>query len=116
MAKRQSGEREAYWRDQVRRQTSSGLSVRRFCEDAGLSEPSFYAWRRRLAERDRPAPGSEFLPVILTPHMASSGSRITIELRGGRLMHLPETIATERIVALVRGLEADSTQASEVTP
>ena len=116
MAKWRSGEREAVWRGHVDRQTSSGLSVRRFCEENGLSEPSFYAWRRRLAERDWPASGSEFLPVILTPHMASSGSRITIELRGGRLMHLPETMAIERIVALLGGLEADSTQGSEVTP
>jgi len=28
----------------------SGLSVRKFCKQEGLSEPSFYAWRRKLAD------------------------------------------------------------------
>ena len=111
MAKQRNGEREAFWRQQVRGQAASRLSVRRFCEEKGLSEPSFYAWRRTLAQRDQAIQASEFVPVLLTPHVASSSSRITIELRGGRVVHLPETMATERVVALLRGLEA-----SEVTP
>ena len=111
MAKQRRGEREAFWREQVRRQAASRLSVRRFCEEKGLSEPSFYSWRRTLAQRDQAIQVPEFVPVVLTPHVASSSSRITIELRGGRGVHLPETMATERVVALLRGLEA-----SEVMP
>ncbi len=37
-----------YWRSLIRRQDSSGLTVSAFCERAGVSEPSFYSWRRRL--------------------------------------------------------------------
>lgn len=110
MAKQRSGEREAFWREQVRRQAASRLSVRRFCEEKGLSEPSFYAWRRTLAQRAA-IQVPEFVPVMIAPHVAGSSSRITIELCGGRVVHLPETMATERVVALLRGLEA-----SEVTP
>ena len=108
MAKQRSGEREAFWREQVGRQAACGLSVRQFCEERRLSEPSFYAWRRTLKERDQ---GPAFVPVMLAPQVVSSGSRITIELRGGRVVHLSETMATERVVALLRGLEA-----GEVTP
>jgi hypothetical protein len=111
MAKQRNGEREAFWRKQVRRQAASRLSVRRFCEAKGLSEPSFYAWRRTLTQRDQAIQVPEFVPVMLAPHVVGSSSRITIELRGGRVVHLPETMATERVVALLRGLEA-----SEVTP
>jgi hypothetical protein len=35
----------------------SGLSVRDFCDWQELSEPSFYAWRRELAQRDRESTG-----------------------------------------------------------
>jgi hypothetical protein len=31
---------------------ASGLSARAFCAREGLAEPSFYSWRRTLAERD----------------------------------------------------------------
>jgi hypothetical protein len=37
------------------------LTVRAFCEERGLSQPSFYAWRRVLAERD--AEAAVFVPV-----------------------------------------------------
>jgi hypothetical protein len=107
MAKQRNGERETFWREQVRRQAASRLSVRRFCEERGLSEPSFYAWRRTLAQRDQAIQVPEFVPVRLAPHIAGSSFCITIELRGGRVVHLPETMATERVVALLRGLEAN---------
>ena len=45
-------QRDRFWREVLARYGASGLSVRAFCVQAGLSEPSFYAWRRTLARRD----------------------------------------------------------------
>jgi hypothetical protein len=105
MAKRRSEEREAWWRTQVERQRRSGLSVRNFCEAGNLSEASFYAWRRRLPNRAAAARQPEFLPLMISA-AAPASAGITIELRGGRVVRLPETMATEQIVAVLRGLEA----------
>lgn len=44
-------EKEAYWQGHVDGQAAGGLSVRAYCLDHWLSEPSFYAWRRKLQER-----------------------------------------------------------------
>ena len=49
---RRSVEKEAYWRGQLDQQAVSGLSVRRWCRDNGVSEPTFYVWRRELRKRD----------------------------------------------------------------
>lgn len=38
------------WRARVSEQAHSGLSVKQFCKERGLSECSFYAWRRRLRD------------------------------------------------------------------
>ncbi len=51
MARKKSVEKERHWREILQRQSGSGLSVRRFCAGEGISEPSFYAWRKRLRER-----------------------------------------------------------------
>jgi transposase len=62
---RQDPGRERFWREAVAGHRQSGLSVRAFCRRRGLSEPSFYAWRRQLDERDgqaRPGPAT-FVPV-----------------------------------------------------
>jgi hypothetical protein len=46
-------DKERFWRKQVEAWQRSGLSVREFCRRRGLSEASFYAWRRELPLRDR---------------------------------------------------------------
>ena len=50
--------KERFWRRMVRRWQGSGLTVRVFCNRFALSEPSFYAWRRILTQRDREAGAS----------------------------------------------------------
>ncbi len=38
------------WADRIAAQQHSGLSVKQFCKEQGLTEYSFYAWRKRLQE------------------------------------------------------------------
>jgi hypothetical protein len=38
------------WTDRVAAQRRSGVSVKQFCKEQGLTECSFYAWRKRLQE------------------------------------------------------------------
>ena len=37
-----------YWGGMIAKQAGSGMAVQRFCEEQGLTEQSFYAWRKRL--------------------------------------------------------------------
>lgn len=46
-------DKESFWRKTLSEQAGSGQSVRVFCADRGLSEPSFYSWRRAIAQRNR---------------------------------------------------------------
>jgi hypothetical protein len=38
------------WAERIAAQQSSGATVKQFCKQQGLSEYSFYAWRKRLQE------------------------------------------------------------------
>jgi hypothetical protein len=40
------------WRDRIAEQGRSGLSVKQFCKERGLTEYSFYAWRKRLRKTE----------------------------------------------------------------
>jgi hypothetical protein len=37
------------WVDLIRQHEQSGAAVKVFCHERGVSEPSFYSWRKRLA-------------------------------------------------------------------
>lgn len=108
---KRSGERERLWRDVLRRQASSRLSVAEFCRREGLSQPSFYAWRRTIVQRDsakrskpcRPEP--DFLPVRVREVAPRVEASITIELTAGLVLRLPDATAAVRVAELVRALQ-----------
>jgi hypothetical protein len=39
------------WAERIAAQQRSGISVKQFCKEHGLTEYSFYSWRKRLQER-----------------------------------------------------------------
>ena len=38
------------WAERIAAQQRGGISVKQFCKERGLTEYSFYAWRKRLRE------------------------------------------------------------------
>ena len=56
MPRSKKNEKELHWREILERQANSGLSIRGFCAAEGISQPSFYSWRKRLrAESLKPS-------------------------------------------------------------
>ena len=39
------------WAERIAAQQRSGMSVKQFCKEQGLTECYFYAWRKRLQEK-----------------------------------------------------------------
>ena len=42
------------WAERIAAQERSGTSVKQFCKEQGLTECSFYAWRKRLRNESGP--------------------------------------------------------------
>jgi hypothetical protein len=40
------------WTERIDTQQRSGVSVKQFCKEQGLTECSFYAWRKRLRKKE----------------------------------------------------------------
>ena len=40
------------WAERIAAQQRSGISVKQFCKEQGLTEYCFYAWRRRLQKKE----------------------------------------------------------------
>jgi len=125
--------KERFWRRLLQEWRQSGQSVRAFCSAQAVSEPSFYAWRRRLTQRDqqqattrrparkhpaeatdqRPSTGL-FAPVRLI-HAAAPSARghgadtaspsLEVLCRGGRIVRVAAGFDPAAVRALVAALE-----------
>jgi|MudIll2142460700_1097286.scaffolds.fasta_scaffold721477_2 transposase-like protein len=51
MARKVSKETVQLWRERMAHQAASGVSIRQFCDQEGIPQATFYAWRLRLRER-----------------------------------------------------------------
>ena len=67
-----SAGKEQFWRRIVEGHADSQESVREWCDRHGVSEPSFYAWRRELAKRDAGRNRPALLPVTITSSAAQA--------------------------------------------
>ncbi len=48
---RSNNERRQFWQMAIETWQDSGMSVNKFCKAEGLSEGTFYSWRKRLSRR-----------------------------------------------------------------
>ena len=72
MGRKLSSGAEAVWRERLRRFDSGNLTVAEFCHREGVSNPSFYQWRKRLKQSDR------------QPKQRGRAERGTAVIRSGR--------------------------------
>jgi hypothetical protein len=83
------------WQRRMARFQEGRQSVAEFCRKEGVSAPSFYQWRKRLARRPRPAEeAAGFRPVRLV-----SSVGVAVQLPGGTQLQVP--ISDRRALRLV---------------
>jgi hypothetical protein len=118
--------KEKFWRGMLRRFAAGGMSVRAFCRQHHLSEPSFYSWRRTIAGRDgagrsalsRPRPSAPSAPsappsapAFLPVHVAKeeegdpkAAGSVEVLLAGGMRILLHGPVDRAALIAVVTAL------------
>ena len=96
----------AQWRALIEQHASSGLSIAAFCREHGLSQASFYQWRRRLVSSEPAETSGGF--VRLEPGGAPTSEAGPIMIRFGAqvTLHCGVNDLDSVIGALMRGLSA----------
>jgi hypothetical protein len=89
----QRSSKERFWRRLLRQWRRSGLSIRDFCAEQQISEPSFFAWRRTIAQLD--AQAARLVPVQVVPDEEepvaardASGNGLELVVGGGRVLRI----------------------------
>ena len=101
--RRRRADREQIWRDTIAAWKSSGQSVRAFCAARGISEATFFARRRELANGERsrcqagPAQPPSFTVVRVIPEPSAE-----VVMPSGLVVRVPigaDPAAVARLVA-----------------
>jgi hypothetical protein len=100
-----NSDKERSWRRLIQQWRRSEQTIRDFCVEHEVSEPSFFAWRRTIAERDRQRgrPGSNaggdgektqdppaFVPLrVVSTVSTPAGTPFEVVLRDGCIVRVP---------------------------
>jgi transposase-like protein len=108
--RQQNRSAEAVWRERLARFDKCNLTVAEFCRREGVSDPSFYQWRRRLQSangkaKQRPTSGSSgasqsgsFAPVLVT-----GSAMAEVEFPNGLRVRVPAAHTEALHTAIVAG-------------
>lgn len=101
------------WQQRLSKFQQSQLTIAAFCRQEGVSAPSFYLWRKRLAlsrptKHECSKPSAGFRPVRLLPSVG-----VSVELPGGTQLVVP-TVEAESLRLVIETLaRVDADRISE---
>ena len=94
------------WRQIIDGHGASGLTVAAYCLERGITQGSFYTWKRRLRAPVKPnrLPNPAFVEVA--PPRAGTAGTIEVCLRGERHLLARRGFDRELLIELIRTLES----------
>ena len=115
MAKTSSADRRRFWQELFAKREALGLSVAQVCQEAGVSQATFYAWRKRLKSsrqtsaaaglrRSRTKTASPLVPVRIVPDRTDADCTRTmvVELLGAVRVQIPPGFDASTIQAVLQ--------------
>ncbi len=82
---KRDGSRREFWRDLIHQQARSGQEVRAFCSEHGVTDQSFYGWKKRLS-------GEAPVSFALVATDGAGGKReapLELDLGSGQRLRIP---------------------------
>ena len=100
---RKRGPRDEAWRVRISAQERSGVSVKQFCTQQGLTEQSFYYWRKRLQ-----APASMRFALVETAPGLVPAEQTVLELvlRTGERLRIGAGVDARTLQQVLEALRA----------
>jgi transposase len=97
------GDQEDFWRMAIETWQTSGLSVRQFCTNEGLSEPSFYSWRKKLTGGSVQGEKAQSQPSTFIEVTLSQGNPAIVELLliSGNTLRIPAGVDSATLTTIL---------------
>jgi transposase-like protein len=118
MAKTITVERRQFWQELFAKRAALGLSVAQVCQEAGVSQATFYAWRKRLPSSSRTTAAigsrrgltkaaSPLVPVRIVADRTEDHPRtMIVELPGAVCVQIPPGCDAATIQAVLQAVSS----------
>ena len=106
--KKPDTDQQQFWQMVLETFKSSGLSVRQFCNQEGLSEPSFYSWRKRLTKTQTSDVDKEEAPTetFIQVSMPKAESRcLKLVFASGHTLQIPSEIDSAFLTGILSAVK-----------
>lgn len=104
-----SAEKAEFWRLAFDEHRKSGMSIKAFCAQQGVSEQAFYTWRRKLRGLvDAGSEIGELVPVTVVDRASTAvrrSSQVQIVTPGGFILRVDSSLPTSQLTSLIRSIE-----------
>ena len=97
-------ERRRFWEMAIETWRSSGLPLRQFCRQEGLSEPTFYSWRKKLSP-DKPKKVPEKSGFVEVSLPAGNSTPLELVFNSGSVLRISPSTESElltRVIGVLR--------------
>jgi len=106
-----NGDQQQFWQMAIETWRISGLSVRQFCDNEGLTEASFYSWRKKLStgvngdnKQDKPKSSqSEFIEVTIP---SNNSAAVELLLTSGNTLRIPAGVDSATLSTVLSVIRA----------
>lgn len=112
-----SSEKADFWRMVLDEHRKSSMTIKAFCAQQGVSEQSFYTWRRKLHRKDD---SSSHEPTGLVPVTIVDQQRpavhqsrpVQIVTPGGFVLRVDPTLPASTLTSLIHSIETAGAEAA----
>ena len=106
--KKADTDQQQFWQMAIETWQSSGLSIRQFCKQEGLSEPSFYLWRKKLTQVDESDADKEAVcqpePFIQVSLPTEKHGGLELVLSSGNTLRISSPADTQTLTTVLLAL------------
>lgn len=94
----------AQWADRIAECRNSGQTVKTWCREHDVSEPTYYKWQRRLFERAKAAQEPQFVEVTPVQSSGSGDEAVTVRIAGMEavIQNGADTAVVETVLRFMR--------------
>ena len=99
-------DQQQFWQMAIETWRESGLSIRQFCKQEGLTEPAFYIWRKKLTGSDTESENLDTSPFIEVSMPRSNPTVVELLMTSGNTLRIPAGVDSATLTTVLSVVRA----------